>query len=112
MAAVTTKYCKRLREVQKQKSSLAMKIKLFLSVLLLAAMVPGVQADANAGGTNTHSPRGNSLVTPVEEPRLRISIRHRYGFLQQVFQLVLLHPTQAGCLNCSFESPFAFSLSS
>jgi hypothetical protein len=32
------------------------------------------------------------------------------GFLQQVFLLVLLHPTRAGCLNCSFESPFAFSL--
>jgi len=42
-----TKYSKPLQEVQKQeKGSLAMKIKLFLSVLLLVAMVPGVLADA------------------------------------------------------------------
>ena len=71
MAAVTAKYCKRLREVPKQKSSLAMKIKLFLSVLLLVAMVPGVLAEANAGETNAHSSRGNLLVTPVEEPSIK-----------------------------------------
>src|ERR1700724_3632149 len=32
---------------------------------------------------------------------------------RQVFLLVLLHPTRAGCLNCSFESPlYWFSLPS
>jgi hypothetical protein len=46
--------------------SLAMKIKLFLSVLLWTAMVPGVLADANAGETHAHSPKGILLVTPVE----------------------------------------------
>src|SRR5439155_19942242 len=30
--------------------------------------------------------------------------------LRQVFLLVLLHPTRAGSLNCSFESPFTISL--
>src|SRR5580658_3822617 len=29
---------------------------------------------------------------------------------RQAFLLVLLHPTRVDCLNCSFESPFAFSL--
>jgi hypothetical protein len=72
MAAVMRKYSKRLRELQKQEEgSLAMKIKLFLSVLLLVAMVPGVLADANAGETNAHSPRRNLLVTPVEEPSIK-----------------------------------------
>src|ERR1700738_4601041 len=32
------------------------------------------------------------------------------GFLQQVFLLVLLHPTRAGCLNCSCESPLYWFL--
>src|ERR1700731_1996884 len=34
------------------------------------------------------------------------------GCLQRVFLPVLLHPTRAGCLNCSFKSPFTFLLSS
>src|SRR6201993_512211 len=35
------------------------------------------------------------------------SVRHSFlNFLRQVFLLVLLHPTRAGSLNCSFESPY------
>src|SRR5229473_4869709 len=30
--------------------------------------------------------------------------------LRRVFLLVLLHPTRAGCLNCSFESPLYWFL--
>src|SRR6266481_7153620 len=39
------------------------------------------------------------------------SVRHSFlNSLRQVFLLVLLHPTRAGSLNCSFESPFTISL--
>src|SRR5438445_13848327 len=35
------------------------------------------------------------------------SLLHSFvDVLRQVFLLVLLHPTRAGCLNGSFESPF------
>jgi hypothetical protein len=45
-----------------------MKAKLFLWVLLLVAVVPGALAAPDAGETNAQTPRGNLLVTPVEEP--------------------------------------------
>jgi len=42
-----------------------MKIKLFLCLILLVAMVPGALASADQ--MNAHSPRGNLLATPVGE---------------------------------------------
>src|SRR5437588_13050911 len=37
---------------------------------------------------------------------LPTTVRHSFlNSLRQVFLLVLLHPTRAGCLKCSFESP-------
>src|SRR5882672_6265740 len=38
-------------------------------------------------------------------------LRHSFlSALRRVFLLVLLHPTRAGCLNCSFESPLYWFL--
>src|SRR5260370_15701777 len=39
------------------------------------------------------------------------TVRHSFlNSLRQVFLLVLLHPTRAGCLKCSFESPLYWFL--
>jgi hypothetical protein len=53
------------------KGSLKMKTKLFFSLLLLtAAVAPGALAVADGGDRNFHTGRGQSLVTPVEEPAI------------------------------------------
>jgi hypothetical protein len=45
-----------------------MKTKLFLSLLLLASVVPGAHAAGDEGDTNAHSRRNSVLVTPVDDP--------------------------------------------
>jgi hypothetical protein len=50
-----------------EKGSLKMKTKLFFSLLLLAAVVPRLLAAADEGERNSHTGRGQSLITRVED---------------------------------------------
>jgi hypothetical protein len=50
------------------KGSLKMKTKLFFSLLLLAAVASHALAASDEGEVNSHTGRGQSLVTPVEDP--------------------------------------------
>src|SRR5689334_10105392 len=45
-----------------------MKTKMFLSLLLLATVVPGALAAADEGETKAHSRSDSVLVSPVEDP--------------------------------------------
>src|SRR5579863_5721047 len=48
-----------------------MKTKLFLSLLLLATVVPAALAAGDEDNTKAHSRRNSSLVTPVDDPALK-----------------------------------------
>src|ERR1700726_4381660 len=50
------------------KGSLKMKTKLLFSLLLLAAVASHALAASDEGEVNSHTGRGQSLVTPVEDP--------------------------------------------
>src|SRR5690349_13953194 len=45
-----------------------MKTKMFLSLLLLATVVPGAFAAADEAATKAHSKRDSVLVSPIEDP--------------------------------------------
>jgi hypothetical protein len=61
------------------KRKFQMKTKMFLSLLLLATVVPGALAAADEAETKAHSRTDSVLVSPVEDPAVTNALTQKFS---------------------------------